>query len=263
MIYASAATGYIAGAIAGGGSTDLTDPNEADSYEIGYKSTLLNGTMRLNIAAYYNDYTGLTTSSFVAQGETIVAVGSVGGSMTAKGIEVEMNWLPTEELAIMAGLSLNDAELKDFSRSVLNRVFRAGGDEEIGSGPPGDPGNSQVYYLNGEQARFSPDWTAAVDVSYTFDLGDKGSIVPGAYLYASDDYKTTNINYFFSKQDSYATLDLRVNWYQNQGPWSAQLFMTNATDETIQVGSDQFSEGRAIADFNKPRQYGLSVRYNF
>ena len=263
MLYASASTGYIAGAIAGGGSTDLTDPNEVDAYEVGYKSTILDGTMRLNIAAYYNDYSGLTTSSFVAQGETIVSVGSVGGSMTAKGIEVEMNWQPTDALAIMAGVSLNDAELKDFSRTVLNRVFRAGGDVEIGSGPPGDSGNSQVYYLDGEQARFSPDWTAAIDIAYTFDLGNKGSIVPGAYFYASDDYKTTNINYFFTKQDSYATLDLRATWYQAQGPWSAQLFMTNATDETIQVGSDQFSEGRAIADFNKPRQYGVSVRYNF
>ncbi len=263
MIYASAATGYIAGAIAGGGSTDLTAPNEADSYEIGYKSTLLDGTMRLNIAAYYNDYSGLTTSSFVAQGETIVAVGSVGGSMTAKGIEVEMNWAPTDALAIMAGLSLNDAELKDFSRTVLNRVFRAGGDVEIGSGPPGDSGNSQVYYLDGAQARFSPDWTAAIDIAYTFDLGDKGSIVPGAYIYASDGYKTTNIPYFFAFQDSYATLDLRATWYQAQGPWSAQLFMTNATDEDVQVGSDQFSEGRAIADFNRPRMYGMTVRYNF
>jgi iron complex outermembrane receptor protein len=263
MVYASAATGYIAGAIAGGGSTDLTDPNEADSYEIGMKSTLLNGTMRLNIAAYYNDYTGLTTSEFVAQGETIVARQVVGGSMTAKGIEVEMNWQPTDALAIMAGLSWNDAELKDFSRTVSNRVFRAGGDAEIGSGPPGDANNSQVYYLDGLQARFSPDWTAAVDVTYTFDLDDLGSLVPGAYIYASDGYKTTNIPYFFSFQDSYATVDLRLNWYQAQGPWSAQLFVTNATDETVQVGSDQFSEGRAIADFNKPRQYGVSIRYNF
>ena len=113
------------------------------------------------------------------------------------------------------------------------------------------------------QDSFSPDWTAAVDITYTFDMGDKGSIVPGAYIYASDDYKTTNIPYFFSKQDSYATLDLRATWYQSSGPWSAQLWMTNATDEDIQVGSDQFSEGRAIADFNKPRQYGVTVRYNF
>jgi iron complex outermembrane receptor protein len=263
MIYASAATGYIAGGIAGGGSTDLTDPNEVDSYEIGWKSTLADGTIRLNMAAYYNDYSGLTTSSFVAQGETIVAVGSVGGSMTARGIEVEMNWQPTDEFQMSAGLSLNDAELKDFSRTVLNRVFRAGGDFEIGNGPAGDSGNSQVYILDGQQARFSPDWTLAIDASYTIDLGGAGRLVPGLYWYFSDEYKTTNIPYFFTHQDKYSTVDLRMIWYQADGPWSLQAYINNASDEIIQVGGDQFSEGRAVADFNRPRTYGLVARYNF
>jgi iron complex outermembrane receptor protein len=263
MVYATAATGYIAGGLEGGGSTKLTDPNEVNSYEAGLKSTVLDGTMRLNVAAYYNDYTGLTTSSFVAQGETIVARQTVGGSMTAKGLEVEMNWQPTDAFNLTASLGLMDAQLDDFGRSVLNRVFRAGGDAEIGSGPPGDPGNSQVYYLSGQTARFSPRWTAAVDASYAFELGGMGRLVPGVYLYGSDDYKTTNIPYFFTRQSAYMTTDLRLTWYQDQGPWSVRGYVTNATDKTVQIGSDQFSEGRAVADFNAPRTYGVSVRYNF
>ena len=73
MVYGSVATGYIAGAIEGGGSTALTKPNEVMAYEVGLKSTLLDGAMRLNIAAFFNDYDGLTTSAFIAQGQTIVA----------------------------------------------------------------------------------------------------------------------------------------------------------------------------------------------
>ena len=46
--------------------TDLTDPNTVDAYELGLKSTILDGRMRLNVAAFYNDYKGLTTSSFIA-----------------------------------------------------------------------------------------------------------------------------------------------------------------------------------------------------
>jgi hypothetical protein len=146
---------------------------------------------------------------------------------------------------------------------VSNRVFRAGGDQEIGSGPPGDSGNSQVYILDGQAARFSPDWTLAVDASYTFELGSKGRLVPGVYLYASDDYKTTNIPYFFTQQDSFMTTDVRLTWYQDQGPWSVQGYVTNLTDEVVQVGGDQYSEGRAVADFNRPRMWGVTARYNF
>ncbi len=104
MIYGTAATGYIAGGTQGGGSNDLNDPNEVDSYELGMKSMLLNGSMRLNVAAFYNDFSGLTTSSFVAQGETIVSRQVPGGSMTAKGIEVEMNWQVTDAFNLSAAL---------------------------------------------------------------------------------------------------------------------------------------------------------------
>lgn len=263
MIYGTVATGYIAGSIAGGGSTDLTAPNEADSYEVGVKNSLLGGAMRLNVAAYYNKYDGLTTSSFVAQGETIVAVGSVGGSMDAKGVEVEMSWQATDDLYISSGVSWNDSELKDFSRTVLNRVFRDGGDFEIGNGPVGDSGNSQVYILDGQTPRFSPSWTFFTDVAYTFDMGSRGRLVPGMYFYASEEYKTTNIPYFFSRQGAYATLDLRMTWHQAQGPLSVRLYVNNVTDKTVQIGSDQFSEGRAIADFNRPLTWGVSARYNF
>ena len=179
-----------------------------------------------------------------------------------------MNWAPTDELHINAGLSLLDATLDKFGRSVLNRVFRDGGDDiQLGSGIT-DPANcdqtcSQIYRLDGEDARFSPDYTFQLDASYRFDMGGAGTLTPGIYLYASDDYKTTNIPYFFTQQDSYVTYDLRATWEAADMPIAVQGFILNAGDETYQVGGDQFSEGRAVADFNNPRTWGIRVSYNF
>ena len=262
MVYGSVATGYIAGAIVGGGSTDLSKPNEVMAYEVGLKSTLLDGTMRLNAAAYYNDYDGLTTSSFIAQGQTIVAQTSVGGTMESTGLEVEVSWYPTERMTINAGLAFNDSELKKFGRSVLNRVFHAGGDQEIGTAVPCDQTCSQVYVLDGKDARFSPDFTMSLDMSYEFDMGN-GTLTPGMYLYASDGYKTTNIEYFFTKQNPYMTMDLRAAWRSNDDMWSVQGYILNATGQIVQVGGDQYSQGRAVADFNNPRTYGVRFSYNF
>ena len=268
MMFASASSGYIAGAIEGGGSTKLTDPNEVVALEAGIKSTLLDGAMRLNIAAFHNDYTGLTTSSFIAQGATIVAVQNVGGSMTSTGVEVEMNWAATDALNVNAGISLLDSTLDKFGRSVLNRVFRSGGDDIVLGDGITDPADcdqtcAQVYRLNGQDARFSPDYTVQIDANYTFDMGEAGTLIPGIYLYASDDYKTTNIPYFFTHQDSYVAYDLRATWYSADSPLSVQGFILNASDETYQVGGDQYSQGRAVADFNNPRTWGVRVSYNF
>ena len=90
-----------------------------------------------------------------------------------------------------------------------------------------------------------------------------GRFVPGIYVYRSDDYKTTNIEYFFTKQDAYTTVDLRATWYHDDLPLSVQAFVLNATDEIVQVGGDQFSQGRAVADFNNPRTLGVRLAYNF
>ncbi|MBT8098259.1 MAG: TonB-dependent receptor [Gammaproteobacteria bacterium] len=270
MLYGSISTGYIAGGIEGGssGSQNLTAPNEVESIEVGIKSTLLDGTMRLNVAAYNNDYEGLSTSSFEACGSTICAVSVVSGSMTATGLEVELDWIATDALRIRAGLALQDAELDKFGRSVLNRVFRDGGDQVSLAGGATteaecDERCSQVYVLDGQKARFSPDWTLSVDASYRFELGDAGTITPGVFIYSSADYKTTNIPYFFTKQDSYTTYDLRATWESANHPFAVRAFMLNAGDELVQIGSDQFSQGRVIADFNNPRTWGLTLSYNF
>ena len=261
MIYGSAATGYIAGAIAGGGSTDLTEPNEVMSYEVGLKSTILDGRMRLNAALYYNDYDGLSVSTFVAQGQTIVAQSTVGGSMTASGLELEASWYPSDQLTIKGGLALSSTELTRFERGILNRVFHSGGDEELGT-QPCDQNCSQLYILDGKDARFSPDYTLSLDASYEFSMAG-GRMVPGVFLYHSDNYKTTNVEYFFTKQKAYTTMDLRATWYSDSTPLSVQGYVLNATDETVQVGGDQFSQGRAVADFNSPRTWGVRLAYNF
>jgi iron complex outermembrane receptor protein len=268
MVFASAATGYIAGANEGGGGNGTTAPNEVETYELGLKGTLLDGAMKLNVTYYDSAYEGLTTSSFVAQGATILAVSTVSGTMDSSGLEVELDWLPTDDLRIRAGLALQDAKLDKFGRTVLNRVFRAGGDDVVLGEGITDPALcdstcSQVYVLDGQQARFSPDYTLSLDASYNIDMGDNGTLVPGVLLYASDDYKTTNVPYFFSLVDSYVTLDLRVSWYSANSPLSVQAYFLNATDELVQIGSDQFSQGRAIADFNNPRTWGLRLSYNF
>ena len=268
MLFASASTGYIAGGLVGGGSTELTQPNEVETFEIGLKSTQLNGAMRLNLAAYQNAYDGLTTSSFEARGGTIISISTVSGSMTTSGLEAEMDWLATDEFRLRAGLALTNAKLDKFGRTVLNRVFRSGGDDVVLGAGITDPAMcdqtcSQVYVLDGQPARFSPDWTLSIDATYEFNLGNAGTLVPGVLLYHSDDYKTTNIPYFFTHQDAYTTIDLRTTWYNADDTLSVQGFVLNASDETVQIGSDQFSQGRVVADFNNPRIWGVRVAYNF
>ena len=44
---------------------------------------------------------------------------------------------------------------------------------------------------------------------------------------------------------------------------TVQAFVKNATDAEVQIGGDQYSQGRAVADFKNPRTMGLRVAWNF
>lgn len=254
MVYASNATGYIAGSPKGGGSFELTDPNEVNSYEVGVKATLLDGEMRINAAAYRNEFDGLSTTVFVEQNGTILAQQAPGGSMNSQGLEAEMNWQATGNLFVNAGVSFDFSKLDEFSEQESR--FDEGGTLDPVSG-------DRFHYLSGKDARFSPDYTVSLGLSYSVDLGNMGELVPGAFIYHSAEYKTQNVEYFFAKQDAFTTMDLRATWYTPVEDLQVQAYVKNATEETYLTETTVFSRGRAMADYSAPRTIGLRIGYNF
>jgi len=257
MVYGSKATAYISGGPKGGGSIELNPANTLDAWEFGWKSTLMDGAMRFNAVAYFNQFEGLTTTQYVEQGGTIVSQTVFGGAMDTKGVELEMSWQATDALFVNAIASFDFSEMGEFY--VPESRF------ETGAAGCDVNGNfvADVHCLEGGEARFSPDYTLGLGVAYTMNLGGLGELVPGAYIYMTDDYKTQNEPYFFAEQKGYTTVDLRAVWYSPIDGLTANLFVKNATNEAYMTNTTVFSKSRAMADYNAPRTYGLRVAYNF
>ena len=180
MVYATYATAYIAG------STDVTTqtlltPQTNKSFEIGAKSTLLDGALRLNAAAYSGKFEGLTTTAFIEQGTTGIAVATQvpGGSILSRGLEIEGFWDVTDALVVDFGISIDMSEYDQFIVDAGNLVWN--GVAPIGSETIND---ANVYVVNGEDTPYTPDMTVGVGISYFIDLGDMGTIKP-CLLYTS------------------------------------------------------------------------------
>lgn len=250
MIYGSAASGYIAGTTTQTGN--LLDPTEAESYEFGVKSTLLDGAMTLN-ATYYNvKYTGLTTSLLTINDQGFAVAETVpGGGQTSQGIEAQMNWQATDNLLVTSGFAWDGSEFDTFLKKNAYT-------EDDGLA------NEYGYFdLDGSETPFAPEFTLNIGLTYQWELGNGGHIVPGFLVYYSDDYRTFSAPYAWAHQDSYTTVDLFATWYSPSDKFSVQGFVTNATDEDVITGSDSFSGNRAVVDFNNPRQWGFRFAYNF
>ncbi|MDX1740836.1 MAG: TonB-dependent receptor, partial [Rhodothermales bacterium] len=89
----------------------LVEPEEVDAYEIGFKSTLANGQLLFNGAAFYYDYTGLQS---IAQQQGYIGLRFINaGEARNSGAELEFTWAPTAAFQISGGVGWLDTEIVD------------------------------------------------------------------------------------------------------------------------------------------------------
>ena len=120
MVYASYSKGYRAGNFNGGVYYEVRDfenayaePEFLDAYEVGMKSDLLEGSMRLNAALFYYDYTNQQFINVVGVSNFLE---NAGGSEIL-GFESELMWAIGERLVVNFGLGLLESEYTELTLS--------------------------------------------------------------------------------------------------------------------------------------------------
>lgn len=111
-LFAKIATGYVSGGILSG---IPYRPENLTSYELGAKTQFLDNRVRLNIAAYFNDYKDLQTQNFI-NGKQFF---DNAGKAKIKGFEAEADVVPVRGLTLSGSLAYTNFDYKQF---VLNGV---------------------------------------------------------------------------------------------------------------------------------------------
>ena len=84
------------------------DPETLLSYEVGFKSTFMDGRARLNGAAFYYDYDDYQAFVFVQSSGTVTNLNA-----ETTGVELDLTLNPVDGLDIMFGASYFDAVVED------------------------------------------------------------------------------------------------------------------------------------------------------
>ena len=110
----------------------------------------------------------------------------------------------------------------------------------------------------------TPEWSINLGLSYSTQLRQIGRLeIRGDYSWRDKSYKDA-INPEELFQDAFGLLHAGATLVSNDGRWQFALFGDNLTDEEyIQSGEASALVGIAIANFARPRTWGLSVRYRF
>jgi iron complex outermembrane receptor protein len=239
LLYGSVTSGFKAGGIQStSDGVSPYDEEELISYELGLKSMLNGGRIRLNASAFYYDYEDLQVFAFVIVGGIGFSTISNAADATISGAELELQWIPTENLFINLGLGLLDTEYEDF---VL---------------PTGD--------FSGNEITMSPEVTFNGLIQYDIPLGDKGRITLQTDFNYQDEVWFDALNNPLLSEGDYWIYNARVSWTSADDNWEVAAFGRNLGDEEYMVYAFDLS----FFGFNEemlgtPRAYGFDVTYRF
>ncbi|MFL0798371.1 MAG: TonB-dependent receptor [Cellvibrionaceae bacterium] len=246
FIYLNASRGFKSGGFDGRSNTAFEanpyDPETMWSYELGVKSEWFDNRLRLNTAVFYNDYSDMQISSFVADDSgSFSALFTNAGEATISGVELELTAVPIEGLTISSNLGYMDAEYKEYI------------------GPAGEDISGDKELVN------TPELTARLAVSYELPVGDKGYLTfVSDGNYRSKVYSTVSSSEVLA-QDAYSLLNASVTFRTLDDAWVVTLGGKNLTDrEYITHGFDlSDSFGYELGYYGAPRTYSLSVNHTF
>ena len=170
---------------AGVPTTYLSD--EATNYELGWKTTLFDGSLRFNGSVYRIDWdelqVGITDFNI-----SVITFTSNAADAEITGFEGDLTWLATENLTLTAAWSLNDTEMVRVPEGVSDIA-----------GPGLSPG---------------PGARASIPHQRPLSMAGECKLAPYAqlvYAYTSDQYSSIVVDNRFLQQ-SYNTLDAAIGF---------------------------------------------------
>jgi iron complex outermembrane receptor protein len=250
MLYAIYSEGFRSGGFnarnAVPGTLGPYDPEYVDQFEIGMKSDLLDGKMRLNLAAFYTDYTD-KQEEFIRvnaiQGSVTIVENA--GEVTTQGLEAELTWLLTPNLTVGGNLGYLDAEYDEFMAD--------GNDDGV------------VDDLSGLELRRTPDWTGGIYANYAVPLGSGTFGIDAGYRY-TDEYYVDAGNDPRGLLDSRGIVDLVVHYTFEWGDSNTlriSAYGRDITDERDTNSAVIVPGLIAFAAADGGEEYGISISGSF
>lgn len=229
------------------------NPEKLDAYELGYKSTWLDGALTFNATAFHYDYRDVQVNVVGpnpgAVGGATVSYLQNAARAKADGAEFELTARPVENLSFNAAVGLLYTKFKEF---------------QVNNGGANLAGNQFVR---------SPHLTLNIGANYTVPLGDAGKLDFGA------DARYTSLQYYYvTPQDTvnraildqpgYTLANARITYTSANERISVSAFVNNLLDTTYRNHAlPAYSPATGvlgdIVQYGDPRTYGGSLIVRF
>jgi len=233
-------------------------PETINAYELGAKLDLFDRKLRLNLAAFYNDYKDIQLTlldcpafdppGYPPRGTPGVpafpcALPANAGDAKVKGIEAEFTVRPAEGFLVDGSVSYLDFKYKRIATAA------------------GGPGGVSLDMV----APYSPKWKWSIGAQYEADLGDVGSLTPRFDLSYQSSIFTNASNAPTNRISSYTLANGRLTWKNVDKDLEISAEVTNVFDKYYFVNVLDLANLSGYVDANpgRPREWALTVTKRF
>ena len=224
-----------------------TDPEKADSFEIGLKSDLWDNRLRLNLSAFYVEYSDaqrdLVTTFENEFGATFQETRFFNAAdMNASGFEGEFTAAVTDNLTLRGNVGYLDTEYDEFTADT-------------------DFDGVDDVDLSDADVNRAPEWQWNLDAIYDHSLfgGQMRWVANANYIdEAIFTYSVLGPNYDGITDDR-TLFNASVTWTENEGSYFVRLYGKNLSDEEYKVGELPVADLWSFAYYGEPRVFGLEA----
>jgi outer membrane receptor protein involved in Fe transport len=248
----------------------LFDEETSDTLEIGAKTTLMDGRMQLNGAAFYQVFDGFQAYNdsvrwINGDGDIENVKGGVtfNGDATVIGFEGDFNFAASEGWFIGGNMSIVEATFDDGAEGVCS--------DDTGFSADATTGDVARCDVGGNKLAPEPLWSVSLNSEYSFAVAELGD------LYIRGLYKFQGERKYELLEDSdigaYGVLNVYSGIRAADGQWDVSIWAKNLTDEQklARSSASEFTAGvfgNVETDYRKgvmipERTIGLSFAYNF
>jgi iron complex outermembrane receptor protein len=246
LLYGTLSEGFRPGGFNRGGGADSINPDfpgvkvtydtdDVTNYEFGWKSMLLDHSLRFNGSVYFIEWDSMQVSRFDPQNVSILTFVENSADAEIFGVEFDTSWIVGDHLTLFSAVSYNDTELTAVNAQVIEMA-------PIGSELPMSPkvqGNIRARY-DFEVGRYMGNWQVGVQYA-----GKSYSSIVAAERQTQDSYTMANAS---------VTIE--------DDAWRVTLFVDNLTDKRPELFINNQDDITRIAT-SRPRSIGLTVSFSY
>lgn len=250
LAYASVSNGYKAGGFNLSSDGRPYDPETIKAYEFGIKSDLFDRVARINLDAFYYDYTNLqlTTLGVAADGVTPGQFTTNAAASTIWGLELDTRWRLSDRFTFTAGYSYIDAEVGEYT----NR------DPLAGPGP--------LLDYSGNRLPFVSRHTVNLGINYEVELASGTLTFAANTNFHSAFYLREFNNYAIDRVPSNSKTDLTMTYKLDDPGVRLTAYVTNI-ENNVERNNIYLTPGfigvSPTTAYTKPRTFGVRADWRF